>query len=118
LTKAIFLEAAGDNVLVQIPFSFADEFRSVVGESGRRDAESKLSELLAQRISLRFQVAEQPPESPATEDGSQAARLPEERPAAEPAEAKSKDPVEEFKNDPLIKKALEIFAGEIQTSSK
>ena len=32
--------------------------------------------------------------------------------------AKSKDPVEEFKNDPLIKKALEIFAGEIQTSSK
>jgi DNA polymerase-3 subunit gamma/tau len=118
LTKAIFLEAAGDNVLVQIPFSFADEFRSVVGESGRRDAESKLSGLLAQRISLRFQVAEQPPESPATEDGSQAARLPEERPAAEPAEAKSKDPVEEFKNDPLIKKALEIFAGEIQTSSK
>ena len=35
-----------------------------------------------------------------------------------PSEEKPKDPVESFKNDPLIKKALEIFAGEIQTATK
>jgi hypothetical protein len=30
--------------------------------------------------------------------------------------AEAKDPLEEFKNDPLIRKALEIFKAEIQTT--
>ena len=40
-----------------------------------------------------------------------------EKPAESP-KPKAADPAGDFKNDPLIKKALEIFAGEIQTASK
>jgi hypothetical protein len=32
----------------------------------------------------------------------------------EPPPPAAKDPLDEFKNDPLIRKALEIFRGEIQ----
>jgi hypothetical protein len=49
----------------------------------------------------------------------------EEEPAPEPPQdepppelsAPAKDPMEEFLNDPLIEKALEIFKGTLQTRS-
>ena len=58
--------------------------------------------------SLPEPSAEEPPQESVR-------RLEEPVPAAS---AKPADPAEEFKNDPLIKKALEIFAGEIQTATK
>ena len=118
LTKAVFAEANHDGVIVQIPPSFAGELRSVVGEAGRKDAETKLSEALGTKVNLRLEVGEHLVESPPAETSAQPAASPDEPQPSELYEEKPKDPVEEFKNDPLIKKALEIFAGEIQTAVK
>ena len=118
LTKAIFAEANHDGVLVQVPPSFAGELRSVVGEAGRKNAEVKLSEALGTKVNLRLEVGEQLAESPPAESTSQPAAPPDEPQTSGLHERESKDPAEEFKNDPLIKKALEIFAGEIQTAVK
>jgi DNA polymerase III subunit gamma/tau len=118
LTKAIFAEANHDGVIVQIPPSSAGELRSVVGEAGRKNAEAQLSEALGKKVNLRLEVGEHLAESPPAETSAQPAASPDEPRTSALDEEKPKDPVEEFKNDPLIKKALEIFAGEIQTAAK
>ena len=118
LTRAVFAHRDQDKVLVQIPLSFAGELRSVVGEAGRRDAETRLRKALGREVILRLEVGENlaealpadsetPTDSPPT-GISDVCRTP----------GNPKDPAEEFRNDPLIKKALEIFAGEIQTATK
>ena len=118
LTKAIFAETNHDGVLVQIPPSFAGELRSVVGEAGRKNAEAKLSEALGTKVNLRLEIGEHLAETSPTETSAQPAASLDEPQTSGLHEEKSKDPAEEFKNDPLIKKALEIFAGEIQTAAK
>ena len=116
LTKGVFAEAVENSILVKLPPSSAAALRSVVGEDGRKNAEAKLSAILGKNIKLRLEVdedvAEPPAEAPPT-------NLPAtvEKPAESP-QPKAADPEDDFKNDPLIKKALEIFAGEIQTASK
>jgi DNA polymerase III subunit gamma/tau len=116
LTKGVFAEAVDNSVLVKLPPSSAAALRSVVGEDGRKNAEAKLRAMLGRNIMLAVEVgedlAEPAAEAPPTE-------LPAtlEKPAETPR-PKAADPPEDFKNDPLIKKALEIFAGEIQTASK
>ena len=116
LTKGVFAEAIENSVLVKLPPSSASALRSVVGEDGRKNAEAKLNAMLGRNIKLRLEVgedlAEPTAEAPPTD-------LPTtlEKPA-EISRPKATDPAEDFKNDPLIKKALEIFAGEIQTASK
>jgi DNA polymerase-3 subunit gamma/tau len=116
LTKGVFAEAVENSVRVKLPPSSAAALRSVVGEDGRKNAEAKLSAMLGRNIKLSLEVGEDLAE-PAVE--APPAELPatREKPA-EPSRPKAADPAEDFKNDPLIKKALEIFAGEIQTASK
>ena len=116
LTKAVFAEASQESVLVQLAPSFAGELRSVVGEAGRKDAEDKLRETLGRKVSLRLEIDEQLVEPPQADSDAQSVASPDQTDL--PSEEKPKDPVESFKNDPLIKKALEIFAGEIQTATK
>ncbi|MGB7791006.1 MAG: DNA polymerase III subunit gamma/tau [Terrimicrobiaceae bacterium] len=116
LTKAVFAGASQESVLVQLAPSFAGELRSVVGEAGRKDAEDKLREALGRKVSLRLEIGEQLVEPPQADADAQSATSPDR--ADVPREEKPSDPVEAFKNDPLIKKALEIFAGEIQTANK
>ena len=60
-------EANHDGVLVHVPPSFAGELRSVVGESGRKNAEAKLSEALGKKVTLRLEVGEHLVESRSTE---------------------------------------------------
>ena len=116
LTKGVVAEAVENSLLVKLPPSSAAALRSVVGEDGRKNAEAKLGAMLGRNIRLALEVgedlAEPAAEAPPTE-------LPAtlEKPAESPR-PKAADPPEDFKNDPLIKKALEIFAGEIQTASK
>ena len=116
LTKGVVAEAVENSLLVKLPPSSAAALRSVVGEDGRKNAEAKLSAMLGRNIRLALEVgedlAEPAAEAPPTE-------LPAtlEKPAESPR-PKAADPPDDFKNDPLIKKALEIFAGEIQTASK
>lgn len=58
-----------------------------------------MSDILGRPVKLRLEIR----------DGVVPISIPK------PAPEKPKDPAEEFKNDPLIKKALEIFQAEIQT---
>jgi hypothetical protein len=116
LTKGVVAEAVENSLLVKLPPSSAAALRSVVGEDGRKNAEAKLTAMLGRNIKLRLEIgedlAETAAEAPPTD-------LPTtlEKPG-EISRPKATDPAEDFKNDPLIKKALEIFAGEIQTASK
>ena len=130
LTHGVFARAteAGE-VLVQLPPSCEEDFKSVVGEAGRKDAEAKMAAILERKIKLILEIAhdlpepagEEPPPAPAAVAAApipapaavEKAATPEASPAAATGET-----LEAFKNDPLIKKALEIFAGEIQTSAK
>ena len=116
LTKGVFAGVSEGNVLVKIPPSSAIELRSVVGEDGRKNAEAKLSAALGRTVKLRLEVGEEMAE-PAREEARIAPAASLEKPAETPP-PRPRDPAEEFKNDPLIKKALEIFAGEIQTATK
>jgi DNA polymerase III subunit gamma/tau len=115
LTKAVFAKASQDSVLVQLPPSSVSVVRSVVGEAGRKDAEDKLSEALGRKLTLRLEIGDDVVEPQQADIEAQSAS-PDR--AEAPSEGKPTDPVESFKNDPLIKKALEIFAGEIQTATK
>ncbi len=122
LTKGVFARAdASGSVLVQLPPSCAADFSSVVGEAGRRDAEAKLSASLGRKVKLTLEIGDHIPE-PA---GEEPAPEPEPIAAVEKAapvevapSVQEANPASDFKNDPLIKKALEIFAGEIQTATK
>jgi DNA polymerase III subunit gamma/tau len=116
LTKGVFAEALENSVRVKLPPSSAAALRSVVGEDGRKNAEAKLSAMLGRNMKLGLEIGEDLAESPAEAP-------PPELPATlekptEMSRPKAVDPAEDFKNDPLIKKALEIFAGEIQTATK
>ena len=116
LTKGVFVEAVESNVLVKLPPSAASALRSVVGEDGRKNAETRLGAMLGKNVKLRLEVGEDLAEPAAEEPPKEVTGTLEKPP--ESSARKAADPAEEFKNDPLIKKALEIFAGEIQTATK
>jgi DNA polymerase-3 subunit gamma/tau len=98
-----------DNVLVVgFDSEFADRREFVDTVRNRELLQAKLKEALRMDVSLRFEIAEgtAPPSKP-----------PEVPPGKSPAAAKAPSPVkktlDDFKDDPLIKKALEIFKGTI-----
>lgn len=126
LSRGVFskVESSGD-ILVQLPPSSEAEFKSVVGEAGRKDAEAKLATALGRRVKLVIEVAHDLPDPQGDEPEPEPE--PEQAPVADKpttvetaasTPAPQVDHASEFKNDPLIKKALEIFAGEIQTAAK
>lgn len=119
LTKGVFSRMNGETEMqVQLPASYEGELKSIIGAAGRKDAEGKLTEILGRRVTLNLELSDGLVEAPAPE----AAPPPEpetvQAAAPPPAPEPPADPMEEFKNDPLIKKALEIFAGEIQVTAK
>lgn len=124
LTKGVFAHMSAEGeMLVHLPASYESEYKSFIGEAGRKDAEAKLREILGRKVALKIElndgIVEAPSELPPPWEEPPSAPAPEaaEQAPAAPAEPE-KDPMEEFKNDPLIKKALEIFAGEIQVTAK
>ncbi|CAN5741952.1 hypothetical protein BH09VER1_BH09VER1_10800 [soil metagenome] len=130
MTKGVFAESAPTGEMkIFLPPSYAADLKSIVGESGRRDAEGKLGEILAKKVKLVFEIGDHleealveeaaPEPPPAAPVPAPVAAVAPAVPAAPAAPvAPSAESMEEFKNDPLIKKALEIFAGEIQTTTK
>ncbi len=130
LTHGVFARASeAGEVLVQLPPSCEEDFKSVVGEMGRKDAEAKMAAALGKKIKLILEIAhdlpepmpeELPPEPAPAAPAPTPTLAPVEKAAApeSSAAAATGETLEAFKNDPLIKKALEIFAGEIQTSAK
>jgi DNA polymerase-3 subunit gamma/tau len=103
-TRPLRLE--GNVVVIGFDPEFADRREFVDTGRNRELLQSKLKEKLRMDISLRFEVTE----------GATPVRQPVS--PAKPAEvvkgtAPAKKDVGDFKNDPLIKKALEIFKGTI-----
>jgi hypothetical protein len=108
---------------------FEDEFAMLDTPKNRMVVQTKLTEMGFQNASVRFLVTPAPEgwAKPATETlppqeaaPSAAARVPiATARSAEPAPATAPRPApiqlnkEDFKNDPLIKRALEIFKGQI-----
>jgi hypothetical protein len=80
-------------------------------EKGLKDLESALTRALSQAVRLVLEwdesLEQQPDSTPAREEPPAAAAQPPGPPA---------DPNEDFKNDPFIKKALEVFKSTLQTS--
>ncbi len=126
LTNGVFAEMMNENTMVvHLPPSSAGESSSGLGEMGRKDAETKISQELGRRITLRLDISDglveaeepsyaeephPPTPAPAAVKAAPAALVAEEKPPV--------DVAADFQNDPLIKKALEIFRSEIQIGTK
>jgi DNA polymerase-3 subunit gamma/tau len=119
ISTGVFESAnSDDTVLVHVPPSGKEGLESFVGEKGRKEAEAKLSQLTGRRIKLVIEVSTALPDPTVEPDPEPEPEIIEEK-APEPAPQPVADvnPAEDFKNDPLIKKALEIFRSEIQTAT-
>jgi len=110
LREGVFERLEGGRLFVRFPGSARESSESIWMEQGMKDIESKLTRELKQAVKLDLEFDESldpPPEA-----------TPEPEPEAPAPVAKAPaDPMEEFKNDPLIKKALEVFKSTLQTAS-
>ncbi len=108
LREGTFDRFEGGRLFVRFPES-AKETSDIWMENGSKDLESKLSRALSQPVRLVLEWdADQEPEpvpAPVREEPESSA------PPAEPS-----DPNEDFKNDPFIKKALEVFKSTLHTA--
>ncbi len=122
-----FVERIGNAVLVEFPPSLEQQTKTLFWPQAVKKIEEMLSEALGARITFetRF-TGEEPPQEPEPEPVAPPAprKAPSEssRPAAAEPAAKKPEPevpaispeeLEAFKNDPLIRKALEVFQAEI-----
>lgn len=121
-----FVERIGNAILVEFPPSVEQQTQTLFWPQAVKKIEEQLSAALGGKITFecRF-TGEEPPAPPEPEPATPAAP----RPATEPSRsAKTEEPaaraesaapmisaaeLEEFKNDPLIRKALEVLKAEI-----
>ena len=109
--EGVFDRLEGGRLIVRFPAALQEAGSSMFMEKGIKDIESRLLQDLGQPTKIVFEF---------DEALQAAAPEPEPEPEApkitEPVvEALPVDPMEEFLNDPLIEKALEIFKGTLQT---
>lgn len=110
LSGGIFQDAADGIVHVALPPSSKEGMESVVGESGRKEAEGKLVDILGKKVKLQLVIGDVP--EIITEEEPEAVE-PEAAPEAAPSPA---NPADDFKNDPLIRDALKLFAAEFKST--
>jgi len=84
-------------------------------EQGLKDLETGLTRALSTGVRLALEWDANLQEQPEPEAEAPPPHEEREEPAPQPP-APPVDPMEEFKNDPLIKKALEIFKSTQQTN--
>ena len=99
----------GNVLVVQFDPEFADRKEFADRPRNIEVLQAKLKEKLRMDVALKFEVGEAAPRPAAKAPAAPAAAKPLADKPAEPA----KKNLDEFKNDPLIKKALEIFKGTI-----
>jgi DNA polymerase-3 subunit gamma/tau len=117
-----FVGRTGNSIHVEFPPSLESHTQTLFWPQAVKKIEEQLSAHLGERIKLecRFTGAEPPPpaeqEPPPVVVPKHEAKSPPQKPVtpADPvAPAISAEELDSFKNDPLIKKALEIFRAEI-----
>jgi len=101
--KSVLLEMKGDTAVVGLDSEDVLGFELLDTPNNRKLLDALVAESAGRKLAIKF----------VKRDGLVAAPPPRE---AEPPPPAQKDPLEEFKNDPLIRKALELFRGEIQTA--
>jgi DNA polymerase-3 subunit gamma/tau len=119
-----FVGRTGNSIHVEFPPSLESHTQTLFWPQAVKKIEEQLSAHLGERIKLeyRFTGAEPPPpaeqEPPPVVVPKHEAKSPPQKPVTPPepaAPAISAEELDSFKNDPLIKKALEIFRAEILT---
>jgi len=131
-----FVEIDGERLIVEFPPSLEAQTQTLFWIQAIKKIETMLSTDLGKKISLecRFSGAEPPapepepvaPQKPkpvekapsAATSPASSSQSPAQAKAAESAPDISPEELEAFKNDPLIKKALEIFQAEILDGGK
>jgi len=117
LREGLFERFEDGKLFVRFPASSQESAESIWMEQGRKDIEGALTRALSRtvRLALEFDESLVPP-PPVVEEEPEPVR---EEPVAQAPEpvAPPADPMEEFKNDPLIKKALEVFKSTLQTAT-
>ena len=113
LLRGEFAGSAPGKFRVRFPVSDQGESESLFWDDVRKHTEALLTEKLGEKVELgcEFTIEIAETAEPSAEELAAATAEVEEVPAA-PAT----DPMEDFKNDPLIRRALEIFNGKIQTT--
>ena len=114
LRDGVFDRVEDGNGIVRFPVSAKDSAGSIFMEQGIKDIESRFLKDLGKPLRIVFEFDEQlEPEIP---EEIREEPAPAPAPVLEvAAPAVSVDPMEDFLNDPLIEKALEIFKGTLQT---
>jgi len=95
---------------VQFPSSDHEHTESLFWEDVRRRTEQALTQKLGEKAELLCEFTREPIEEFVPE------AFPEEEPAPAIEKAPPVDPIADFKNDPLIRKAMEIFKAEIEAT--
>ncbi|MEP7250083.1 MAG: DNA polymerase III subunit gamma/tau, partial [Spartobacteria bacterium] len=106
IDTATLLGTEGRNVLLGFAPENKTVMESLARPANRTFLESLLKELSGADWTVKLSVAEGLPSPP-----------PPAPVVAQPASAPPEDTLDSFKNDPLIKEALEIFKGEIKSVS-
>ena len=114
LRDGVFDRVEDGKGIVRFPLSAKDSAGSIFMEQGIKDIESRFLKDLGKPLRIVFEFDDQlEPEIP---EEIREEPAPARPPVVElAAPAVSVDPMEDFLNDPLIEKALEIFKGTLQT---
>jgi DNA polymerase-3 subunit gamma/tau len=113
LREGLFERFEDGKLFVRFPASAKENSESFWMEKGLKDIESALTKAMSQAVRLILEWDEGLNQTP--EPAPEPAR---EEPAAvaAPEPAPPADPMEDFKNDPFIKKALEVFKSTLHTT--
>ncbi len=115
LREGLFERFEDGKLFVRFPASSKENSESIWMEKGIKDLEASLTRALSRTTRLVLEWDENLVEQPEPVLETNPAR--EEPGASAPPEpAPPADPMEDFKNDPFIKKALEVFKSTLQTT--
>jgi len=115
LREGVFERLEDGKLFVRFPASSKESSKSIWMEKGLKDLESALTRALARAVRLALEWDESLEQQPEPVGESSPVRE-ESGASAPPAPALPADPNEDFKNDPFIKKALEVFKSTLQTA--
>lgn len=123
LAHGVFTSGNAKSLVISFPASQAEDLGGIVGQQAKKEAASKLAELLGRKVTVEFQVDRKLENIPAEEPSQAEAGSGEAEVDAGSGDdgltGESGPPAsggaEDFKNDPLIRKALEMFQAEIES---
>ncbi len=118
LSGGVFQGLSGTTLTIALPPSAREGMESLVGDRGRKEAEGKLAKILGKSVKLILEIGDDVPEPEIPAEVEPEPPV-ETKPATTTAPvsetALPADAMEAFKDDPLIRQALELFSAEIQT---